>query len=313
MSTDTSPFTIEERLVVCVWVHEKQKTSKTYADIRQDFLNRFGKEAPTEANLRIMERKTFQTGSVLDLPRSGRRPSHSEELAERLSVSIDQSPTKSLRKRSAELDVSRTAMLRVMKTEGYKHYKPMAVNELSDSDMNRRKEACQILLEKFKSLVTRRFVLFTDESAIYLSSRARNFYFWGKHNPHYYEELQQHPPHVMIWAGVTSDYVIGPYFFTNGGITGDSYLDMLENWLMPELDKHDLINNVIIQQDGAPAHFSLKVRDFLSSQFPDWIGRSGTLPWTPRSPDLTTCDNWLWSFIKAGVSHVRGTVLMNLK
>jgi hypothetical protein len=28
-----------------------------------------------------------------------------------------------------------------------------------------------------------------------------------------FENVEHNPPHVMIWAGMTSDYLIGPYFF----------------------------------------------------------------------------------------------------
>jgi hypothetical protein len=45
------------------------------------------------------------------------------------------------------------------------------------------------------------------------------------------QELEHNPPHVMIWVGMTSDYLIGPYFF-DGPVNVAFYLAMLEMWLI---------------------------------------------------------------------------------
>ncbi|GBL91426.1 hypothetical protein AVEN_136925-1 [Araneus ventricosus] len=45
-------------------------------------------------------------------------------------------------------------------------------------------------------------------------------------------------------------------------------------------------------------------RDYLKKELPHrWIGRAGLddgplLPWPPRSPDLTSCDFFLWGYVK---------------
>ena len=46
---DTSKYTIEERLIVSVWVHEKQQIDETYKEIRENFFLSFNKTAPSEA------------------------------------------------------------------------------------------------------------------------------------------------------------------------------------------------------------------------------------------------------------------------
>ncbi|KAJ4441337.1 hypothetical protein ANN_11192 [Periplaneta americana] len=48
------------------------------------------------------------------------------------------------------------------------------------------------------------------------------------------------------------------------------------------------------QHNGAPAHFTHRVRDYLTQQFPwKWIGRDCPVLWPPRSPDLTLAD-FVW-------------------
>ena len=60
----------------------------------------------------------------------------------------------------------------------------------------------------------------------------------------------------------------------------------------------------IFQQDGASPHWSLIVRQYLNATLHSrWIGRAGNddcmlLHWPPRSPDLTSCEFFLWGYVK---------------
>jgi len=60
---------------------------------------------------------------------------------------------------------------------------------------------------------------------------------------------------------------------------------------------------MIYQHDGAPPHFSRAVRQHLDETFTCWIGRGGTIPWPPRSPDLTPMDFFVWGYLKERVYH----------
>ena len=56
-------------------------------------------------------------------------------------------------------------------------------------------------------------------------------------------------------------------------ITGRTYLEMLENWLMPQMNEDS--DDYVFQQDGCPAHFHNNVRDYLNTNLPRWIRRFG--------------------------------------
>lgn len=307
---DTSDYTIEERLVAAVWVHERQINGKSMKNVMDDFVARFVKGAPTKKTLLAWEKKTFLTGSVRDAPRSG-RPSTRLQLCADVESSIHQSPVKSTRKRAAELGIPESTMRKHIKVDlKMKCWRPLNVNELSDDDMNSRVDACGQMLQRFHTMAQKAKVMFTDECAIYRSSRSRNVYFWGKENPHFFQEIERNPPHVMVWAGMTQTHLFGPYFF-DGSVNQDSYLHMINDWLIPQLRNARIQNNVWFQQDGAPAHFALAVRQRLTAVFGNrWIGRGSVnhpapLPWPPRSPDLTTPDNALWGYIKEKVRRQR--------
>jgi hypothetical protein len=79
-------------------------------------------------------------------------------------------------------------------------FHPLHVSELSDADMNARKDACRALLVAFRSQRAHGAVLFTDECTVYRSVHSRNIVFLAKENTHFYEELERNPPHVMMWA-----------------------------------------------------------------------------------------------------------------
>jgi hypothetical protein len=77
---------------------------------------------------------------------------------------------------------------------------------------------------------------------------------------------------------------------------------MLEEEAFASVLKEDGEFPTWFQQDGAPAHYSIQVREFLDQQFPGhWIGCRGPVEWLARSPDLTPLDFYLWGHLKAQV------------
>lgn len=85
-------------------------------------------------------------------------------------------------------------------------------------------------------------------------------------------------------------------------MTGPRYHTFLQQ-LLPRYLQRDApgVNGRVIwlQQDGAPPHWSLRVRRLLNDRYPDrWIGRDGPIAWPPRSPDLNPLDFFLWGFLK---------------
>ena len=99
-------------------------------------------------------------------------------------------------------------------------------------------------------------------------------------------------------------------------LNGNSYLRL------PCDDLDDLLENValaarrqiVFQHDGAPAHNSRIVREFLDETFPDsCIGRGGTVRWPPRSPNLTPLDFFLWGHIKGEVYRTVPTTVEDMR
>ena len=99
-------------------------------------------------------------------------------------------------------------------------------------------------------------LIFCDEATFYISGKVNrhNVHIWGTEQPHAQIEHQRDSPKVNVFCAVSREKVHGPFFFTEATVTGDSFLDMLENWLLPQLNTN--YDDYILQLDGAPPQFS---------------------------------------------------------
>jgi hypothetical protein len=88
-----------------------------------------------------------ETGSVCNLPTSGRRKSVVTEQNEMaVATALIQSPHKSKRKGSSELGISRTSYQRILKHLKLKPYRPRLLHALHLDDPDRRVEFCELYL-----------------------------------------------------------------------------------------------------------------------------------------------------------------------
>lgn len=158
-------------------------------------------------------------------------------------------------------------------------------------------------------------MLFTDEAHFHLCGgvNRQDWIIWADENPHWFDVRQLHPQNVTVWMGVGAEGVIGPFFWTpqgtERGINARWMVSLLNDHAIPALREWPNFHEFILQQDGAPAHWSNNVLAILDQEFPDrWIGRGtanhlAPVAWPPRSPDLTACDYWLWGYTKGRIFH----------
>jgi hypothetical protein len=164
-------------------------------------------------------------------------------------------------------------------------------------------------------------VVISDEAHFHLngSVNKQNYRYWAMENPRVLHQRPLYSPKVTVWCAVTPFCVIGPYFFEENGITvtvtSARYINMIESFFAPELRKRGIdIQNVWFQQDGATAHTAAASMTVLRTLFPHRIiSRFGDLAWPPRSPDLSTCDFFLWGYLKARVYQTKPRTLDELK
>jgi hypothetical protein len=114
-------------------------------------------------------------------------------------------------------------------------------------------------------------LIMSNEAHFHLSSYVnnQNFRYWSDNNPMQLHEKPLHGEKVIVWYGVSTFGVIGPYFFdeNNQAVTVDSErcCTMLQTFLATELQR---VRNVWFHQDGAMAHTARQSMTFLRGMFP---------------------------------------------
>jgi hypothetical protein len=76
-------------------------------------------------------------------------------------------------------------------------------------------------------------------------------------------------------CALSKESVYSPIFFMKTPITGIMCLDILQQFLIPQLDEDDQEGGIHFQQDGATPHYLGEVREYFNTRFPGrWIGRA---------------------------------------
>ena len=98
-------------------------------------------------------------------------------------------------------------------------------------------------------------------------------------------------------------------------VTGTRYKGMIDEFLVPALRRrHIPRRQVWFQQDGATPHTTKGVLARLHGLFPGKVlSKGGTVPWPPRSPDLSPLDFFLWGQLKATVFAQAPRTLRHLR
>lgn len=250
--------------------------------------------------------KQFTENGCLCKGKSSGRPRTSDENVARIQQAFVRSPGKSTRRGSRELQIPQSTVWRVLRKRlVMKPYRLTLVQALSAADKIKRIDFCDFILaqmETDESFVSK--IVFSDEATFHTNGKVNrhNVCIWGTENPRETIQYERDSPKVNVFCAISTNKVFGPFFFEGATVTGLQYLEMLENWLFPQLEQE--AQQFIFQQDGAPPHWHLSVRTYLNVNYPSrWIGRQAARDralhhWPPRSPDLTPCDFFLWGYVK---------------
>jgi hypothetical protein len=189
------------------------------------------------------------------------------------------------------------------------------LHALKPNDKPQRKEFAVSLLDFFnEDGHFHKRVCFSDEANFQVSGKLNryNVRIWGSELLHETREFQRDSPKVKVWCAIMHNCITGPFFFSEKTISSDIYLNILREFVVPQLES--LQPTIIYQQDGAPPFWGQAFRQFLSETFPNrWIGRGGPILWPPRSPDITPMDFLLWRYVKDIVYKTKFRDINDLK
>ncbi|KFD51959.1 hypothetical protein M514_07091 [Trichuris suis] len=87
-------------------------------------------------------------------------------------------------------------------------------------------------------------ILWIDEAIFKLNSHVNrhDIIYWSVANPRLTLEREVNSPRFVVWAGVWSCGMLGPFSF-DGNVTADSYLKMITDKVMPYVKDMDLMRH----------------------------------------------------------------------
>ncbi|PNF20647.1 hypothetical protein B7P43_G03034 [Cryptotermes secundus] len=292
-------FTGAERARCVFWFEE----TKSVTQVRRKFRTQYHKEPPSRPTVYSWHKNFVQTGCSVRLAKPPGRTRVSDATVEQIRENFVRSSRKSRRRASRETGIPNVTVWRVLRKRLHlKVYELSIVQHLTDAGKVVRKEFYMQMFHRIQD--DEKFldsVIFSDESTFHVSGKVstHNCTIWGSENPRVSLEHVHDSPKMHVFCTLSKERVYGPFSFMETTITGSVFLDVLQEFLIPQLDEDDQEGRIHFQQDGAPPHYLGEAREYLNTRFPGrWIGRAAPIAWPPRSPDLTPLDFFLWGFVK---------------
>lgn len=216
-----------------------------------------------------------------------------------LKRSVRANPGTPMKTLARDRHVSKSTICRAVRDLGMRSYSRRRMNLLTERAKEMRRERAPKVLNLLKHrggdvrvfLDEKKFVV--DEVANRRNSRA----IVSRPDDVPPVMISKNPKSVMVFGAVASDGHVMPPHFIPAGVRVDTeeYLNILEDSLIPWLEEHFNLDKVMLVQDSAPAHASLRVQDFLSRRIPLFVPKD-VCP--PNPPDLNPCDFWMWGVIE---------------
>jgi len=203
---------------------------RSYRDVRE-ILNQTFRNNNNQAQVslstisRIIQRFT-DIGSIVNRPIPCRPIVVNENSQFEIALAFVEEPHLSLRKASAQLNIPKDSVHRVMKSLKFHPYKIHLVQELNEDDPDRRMEFCETIMNIINDdPLFAQQIVFSDESTFTLHGEVnrQNCRYWSDNNPRWMKEQHtQYPLKVNVWAGMIDNTIIG-IFFIDGDLNAVKY------------------------------------------------------------------------------------------
>ena len=139
----------------------------------------------------------------------------------------------SSRQAATAIVISHNSVQRAAREFDLHPYRPTSVVELSKDDLARRVEFYEAMLKEFhEDSVLVEHILWSDKSEFKLNETVNrhDYVYWARKNLHATLPIRNTQKGVIVWCGITSTQIIGPYFFDDS-VDTETYLAMLNQFL----------------------------------------------------------------------------------
>lgn len=312
-------FTNNEKVDMILIYGEAQKNPRRAVDIYRE---RYPERRAPNANIFARLERILRGNENAFSSRKGKQIAKSvcnDTNVARVLEYFENNPRNSIRQAVVELDIKRSSIQRILKSNGYHDFKLHNLEYLSQRHFEKRLNyITQMMVNLDVDNRLFQHILWSDESRFISNGipNRRNEHYWATENPYYVNPIQNQGHYgINVWCGIIGRHLIGPYFYDHI-LDTNSYLRFLRDEL-PQLLENvplQLRLNMWFQHDGAPPHKARRVQQYLNDVYPDkWIGINGPIEWPPKSPDLTPLDFFLWGTLKNEVYKTPTRNLEHLK
>jgi hypothetical protein len=237
---------------------------------------------------RRLEQRPWGTGSVTPTahlnagrPRTLRTPANEDAIIS----AVERELSISSLDIGGELRVSQTRVLKVFRDDQLHPYHQSRNAHLFPDYQPVRIQICERLRHQHTA----------DEIRLHVER-----HLWARNNPHYIRGLgyQVHFS-VGVWTGIVGDIIVDPYLL-HDRFTAQQYRDFLKSILLGLLEDVPpaVKQKVWFQHKETPSHYVEGIRQWLNATYAGrWIQCRGPTERSPRSPDLTQMDCFLWGHL----------------
>ena len=308
-----------ERMFVC----QLKLAGNKFPSIREKFMKRFSKMAPSRSAMCCMVKKLKTKYTVWD-QRKGRCGPKKTVRTPEMIASVKRSLERSATRKPGEPGPSARRNPQNLKKSSFNNitkldlklqpYKVLRLHQVTEHQTSARLKMGRLLSRK--TLAWYQNLAVSDEAWFSLSghvfNRQNNVCYSpsGSGTPEQWRsEAAQSSLKVMVFCCLTgSVQKFDSFFIPQGGkVTQHSYRELLEEQLFPQMMEQlgrSKWKSLIWQQDGAGPHQARMVMEGLGGVFG---GRMLVLKsirgdsWAPSSPDMNPADFFLWGYLKQKV------------
>ena len=268
-------------------------------------------ELETGANkysIRKIWRKYVKTGSVKNLPRSGRPPKTNEREDRHMELTVARNPkinathlAKRLVPGFCQKPVSRWTVARRLNGYGFGAHVAAKKPLLSEANIAKRLQWAK----KYKDWTVEDWkrVCFSDETPFLLFQSYGRKIVWRRPGERFKKDcLEPTVKHgggkIQVW-GCFSYYGSGPMYWVKDIMTGAKYREILKHHMVPYLKDVEgklLGVKAVFQHDNDPKHRSKVVKNYLSNK------ELEVLDWCSQSPDINPIENG-WRTVKVNMAE----------